>query len=198
MTGFVAEKVGCATMALGKFLAPHVHAQGSKLLSKTMGYDSTEAHDKVKSINCYSQLIILIENAFQYIVFIPFDFRLFDLMFDFKLQMGGVLTVAAGAVEGFGTVYDGLEKSAGILGKNLGDNSVKIIEHKYGTTAGALATDTFDTVGNLINLNRNVGGFTSTKRLIRKTVKGTGKALIGDFRPNIPSKYRKDLLFENM
>lgn len=59
--------------------------------------------------------------------------------------MGGVLVVAAGAVEGFGTVYTGLEKSAGILGKNLSENSVKIIEHKYGPSAGVLAGDTFDT-----------------------------------------------------
>lgn len=47
ITGFVANKVGNATMALGKFLAPHVHAQGSKVLSKTMGYSNEEAQDKV-------------------------------------------------------------------------------------------------------------------------------------------------------
>lgn len=45
--------------------------------------------------------------------------------------MNEILTIAAGAVEGFGTVYSGLEESAKILGKNLGENSVKIIEHKY-------------------------------------------------------------------
>lgn len=35
VTGYVANKVGSATMALGRFLAPHVQCQGSKLLSKT-------------------------------------------------------------------------------------------------------------------------------------------------------------------
>lgn len=49
VTSFVAGKVGNATMALGKFLAPHVHAQGSKLLSKSMGYSTDEAKDKVSS-----------------------------------------------------------------------------------------------------------------------------------------------------
>lgn len=102
--------------------------------------------------------------------------------------MGGVLTVAAGAVEGFGTVYDGLEKSAGILGKNLSQNSVKIIQHKYGTNAGALATDTFDTVGNLINLNKNVRGLITPKGLAKRTFKGTGKAIIGDFKPHAPMR----------
>lgn len=47
ITSFVAAKVGSATMALGQFLAPHVHAQGSKLLSKSMGYSTDEAKDKV-------------------------------------------------------------------------------------------------------------------------------------------------------
>lgn len=47
VTSFVASKVGNATMAMGKFLAPHVHAQGSKLLSKSMGYSTDEAKDKV-------------------------------------------------------------------------------------------------------------------------------------------------------
>lgn len=148
-TSFVAGKVGIATMALGRYLAPHVHAKGSTLLSKTMGYGEDEAKDK----------------------------------------MGGVLTVAAGAVEGFGTIYDGLEKSAGILGSNLSQNSVKIIEHKYGTTAGELAGDTFDTVGNLINLNKNVKGLITPKSLVKRTVKGAGKGIIGDFRPNTMREY---------
>lgn len=148
-TSFVAGKVGSATMALGRYLAPHVHAKGSTLLSKTMGYGEDEAKDK----------------------------------------MGGVLTVAAGAVEGFGTIYDGLEQSAGILGTNLSQNSVKIIEHKYGTTAGALATDTFDTVGNLIKMNRNVKGLITPKALVKRTVKGAGKGIIGDFRPNTMREY---------
>lgn len=102
--------------------------------------------------------------------------------------MGGVLTVAAGAVEGFGTVYNGLEKSAGILGKNLSENSVKIVEHKYGPQAGNLAKGTFDTVGNMINLSQNMSLITP-KGLAKKTVKGTGKAIIADFKPQIPSKF---------
>lgn len=102
--------------------------------------------------------------------------------------MGGVLTVAAGAVEGFGTVYDGLDKSARILGKNLSDNSVKIIEHKYGSNAGAVATDTLDTVGNMINLSKSIKIITPAG-LAKRTVKGTGKAIVTDFRPKVQSKF---------
>lgn len=110
--------------------------------------------------------------------------------------MGGVLTVAAGAVEGFGTVYNGLEQSAGILGKNLSQNSVKIIEHKYGPSAGALATDTFDTVGNMINLSQNIRVMTP-RGLAKKTFKGTGKAIITDFKPKVPSTFDPNLVLKH-
>lgn len=50
ITGFVAGKVGCAAMALGSWLAPHVHAQGSKLLSNSMGFSTDDANDKVRVI----------------------------------------------------------------------------------------------------------------------------------------------------
>lgn len=98
--------------------------------------------------------------------------------------MGGILAVAAGAVEGFGTIYNGLEESATILGQNLSNNSVKIIEHKYGPSAGCVAADTFDTVGNMINLSKNINIITP-KGLARKTMKGTGKAIFSDFRPKV-------------
>lgn len=51
VTGYVAGKVGTATMALGRFLAPHVHCQGSKLLSSAMGISNDEAANKVNYPN---------------------------------------------------------------------------------------------------------------------------------------------------
>lgn len=77
-------------MALGRFLAPHIQRQGTKLLKTGFNMSQEEASDK----------------------------------------MQGVLTVAAGAVEGFSTVYSGLETSAKILGNNLTNNTVKVVEHK--------------------------------------------------------------------
>lgn len=98
--------------------------------------------------------------------------------------MSDALTIAAGAVEGFGTVYTGLEQSAGLLGRSLSDNSVKIIEHKYGTSAGTLAAGTFDTVGNMINLSQNVN-FMTPRGLVKRTAKNAGKAIVEGFRPRI-------------
>lgn len=89
-TCYVAGKVGEATMALGRFLAPHVQKQGSRLLSSTFGLPEEDAQDK----------------------------------------MSDVMKVAAGAVEGIGTVYSGLESSASILGTHLSSNTVILVEHR--------------------------------------------------------------------
>lgn len=45
-------------------------------------------------------------------------------------QMTNVFDIAAGAIEGFGIVYDGLEKSGIMLGKSISDNTVLIVRHK--------------------------------------------------------------------
>jgi hypothetical protein len=87
---FSASKIGSCTMALGRYLAPHIQRQGTKLLSSTCNLTEQEASSK----------------------------------------MDGVLEVTAGAVEGFYTVYDGLEKSAGLLASSLANNTVKIVDHK--------------------------------------------------------------------
>lgn len=141
-TGYVAGKVGSATMGLGQWLAPHIQKRGSQLLTHSFGYDYNEANETVQDL----------------------------------------LTVCAGAVEGFGTVYSGLENSATILGKSLSQNTVKVVEHKYGEVAGVAATDTFDTVGNVINLSRDVNIFTA-KGFAKKTVKSAGKAIVTDYVP---------------
>lgn len=44
-------------------------------------------------------------------------------------KVSAVLAVAAGAVEGFSTVYEGLEQSAVILGQSLKENTVRVVQH---------------------------------------------------------------------
>ncbi|XP_037806750.1 protein spartin isoform X2 [Lucilia sericata] len=143
VTGWVAGKVGSASMAIGRFLAPHIQHHGSNLLQKTCGLDQQEANSK----------------------------------------MEGALTLAAGAVEGFSTIVDGLEKSAAILGNNISENSVKIIEHKYGSPAGYVAADTFDTLGNAFIVSRNVN-YMLPKGIAKKMVKNTGIAVFDDYKQN--------------
>lgn len=80
-------------MRLGRFLAPHIQRQGTRVLTTGLRMSEEQASAKIN----------------------------------------GVMTVAAGAVEGFATVYYGLENSASILGRSLKDNTVKVIQHKYET-----------------------------------------------------------------
>lgn len=84
-----ANKVGCATSKLGKFLAPHIQKRGTQVLKTAFNMSEQEASSKVSA----------------------------------------VLAVAAGAVEGFSTVYEGLEQSATILGQSLKENTVKVVHH---------------------------------------------------------------------
>lgn len=46
-------------------------------------------------------------------------------------KMTDVLDIAAGTIEGFGIVYDGLEKAGILLGTSITDNTVSIVRHRY-------------------------------------------------------------------
>ncbi|KAJ8952900.1 hypothetical protein NQ318_006517 [Aromia moschata] len=152
VTGFVADKVGTATIRLGQFLAPHIQKQGTRLLTTGFNMSEQEASDKMK----------------------------------------GILTVAAGAVEGFSTVYHGLRTSSSILATSLRDNTVKIVEHKYGQPASTLTGHTLSTVGNVYTISSNVKVITP-KGLVKTTVKNTGKTVVYDYTSS--SRARKS--YEN-
>ncbi|CAH0553437.1 unnamed protein product [Brassicogethes aeneus] len=92
-------------------------------------------------------------------------------------KMKGVLTVTAGAVEGFSTVYRGLETSASILGNNLKANTVKVVNHKYGKNVGCLTDDTLNTVGNVYSISQH-SKIITPKGLAKRTGKDMGKAVI--------------------
>ncbi|XP_058451251.1 protein spartin [Malaya genurostris] len=145
VTSYVAGKVGSATLALGRFLAPHIQKHGSDLLSYSTGMTAENASETVH----------------------------------------GALTICAGAVEGFGTVYAGLEKSASILGTSLSQSTVQIVQHKYGSEAGQVVGNSLDTVGNVINVSQNMNNITP-KGIAKRTAKDAGKALVAGYRPAIP------------
>uniref|UniRef100_A0A182VR24 Senescence domain-containing protein n=1 Tax=Anopheles minimus TaxID=112268 RepID=A0A182VR24_9DIPT len=145
VTSYVAGKVGSATMALGRFLAPHIQRHGSALLAYGTGMSEQDASQR----------------------------------------MNGALTICAGAVEGFGTVYEGLERSASILGQSLSTSTVQIVEHRYGTEAGRVVGSSLDTVGNVINVTHNMN-YITPKGLAKRTAKNAGKALVAGYRPPVP------------
>lgn len=132
--------------SFGKFLAPHVQKQGSKLLSYAVGMESQRAEE----------------------------------------TMTETLKIASGTADAISTIYIGLETSAGILGKNLAHNTVKIVEHKYGEPMGAVTSNGLDTVGNLYNVNRNFNIMTP-KGLVKSTAKSAGKGILQseEFKPKV-------------
>lgn len=144
ITSYMASKIGSCTMALGRYLAPHIQRQGTKLLSSTCNLTEQEASNK----------------------------------------MDGILEVAAGAVEGFSTVYDGLETSARLLASSLANNTVKIVEHKYGQPMGEAAGNTLYTVGNVFVAGHNVRHLTP-KGIAKLTAKSTGKSVVEDYRKSL-------------
>merc|ERR1711909_104268 len=47
--------------------------------------------------------------------------------------MGVIVDAARGSLVAYGTVYNGLEANAKVLGNNIKENSVKVVKHKYGS-----------------------------------------------------------------
>lgn len=102
-----------------------------------------------------------------------------------ETTMTETLKIASGTAEAISTIYSGLETSASILGRNIADNSVTVIRHKYGETYGNTANSTFDTVGNLIAVNKSFNILTP-KGLVKSSAKGAGKGILSadEFKPN--------------
>jgi spartin len=100
--------------------------------------------------------------------------------------MTETLKIASGAAEAISTIYSGLETSASILGRNIADNSVKVVRHKYGESYGEVSEKSFDTVGNLIAVNRSFNILTP-KGLVKSTAKSAGKGILAadEFKPKV-------------
>jgi len=91
--------------------------------------------------------------------------------------MAYLVDAARGGLIGYGTVYNGLENSAKVLGNNVKENSVKIVNHKYGGEAGVVFGDACTAAGNAAMTYLNVQSL-GVKGLVKKTAKETGKNVV--------------------
>merc|ERR1712098_199642 len=91
--------------------------------------------------------------------------------------MAYLVDAARGGLIGYGTVYNGLETSAKVLGNNVKENSVKIVNHKYGGEAGVVFGDACAAAGNAAMTYLNVQSL-GVKGLVKKTAKETGKNVV--------------------
>jgi len=90
--------------------------------------------------------------------------------------MAYLIDAARGGLIAYGTVYTGLESSAKVLGKNIKDNSVKVVSHKYGGDAGYVFGDACTAAGNAAMTYMNLQSL-GVKGLVKKTAKETGKTV---------------------
>merc|ERR1711974_116209 len=88
--------------------------------------------------------------------------------------MGTLVDAARGGLVAYGTVYNGLEENAKVLGNNLKQNSVKVVQHKYGNQAGDEFGKACTAAGNAAMTYMNVQSL-GAKGLVKKTAKNTGK-----------------------
>lgn len=90
--------------------------------------------------------------------------------------MSVLVDVARGGLLAYGTVYNGLETSAKILGQRVKENSVMVVQHKYGLEAGDVFGDACTAAGNAALTYMNIQSL-GAKGLVKKTAKETGKTV---------------------
>jgi len=86
--------------------------------------------------------------------------------------------IASGTVAAVSTMYMALENSSKILAKNIANNTVMIVSHKYGTDVAAVTDAALATAGNSYLAFYNAGAL-GPKGIAKRAVKDTAKAAIG-------------------
>ncbi|XP_077197984.1 spartin isoform X2 [Paroedura picta] len=100
---------------------------------------------------------------------------------DGKSTFDGALVVAASGVQGFSTIWLGLEGAAKCIAKSVSQETVQTVKHKYGEDAGR-ATD--NAVNSAINVGvtafniDNIG----IKAIVKKTAKEAGHAVLDEYK----------------
>ncbi|CAF0899388.1 unnamed protein product [Brachionus calyciflorus] len=82
-----------------------------------------------------------------------------------------VCTVAHGSVKGLGIVYDSLEQAAKALGKNVTEQTVTVVDHKYGPEAAKVTENGLFSVGNVALTYNNFRNLKVVRTLAKETAK---------------------------
>merc|ERR1719412_2565312 len=93
-------------------------------------------------------------------------------------QLKIVGEVASGTVAAVSTMYIALENSSKILAKNIANNTVILVSHKYGTDMAAVTDSALSTAGNSYLTFYNAAAL-GPKGIAKRAAKDTGKAFIG-------------------
>lgn len=98
-----------------------------------------------------------------------------------RSSIDGAMVVAASGVQGFATMWTGLETAAKNIAKSVGTETVTTIKHKYGAEAGQ-ATD--QAVLSAINVGITAFNIDNLgiKAIVKKTGKETAHTILKDYR----------------
>jgi len=91
-------------------------------------------------------------------------------------SMRNLVDAARGGLLAYGTIYASLEDSAKVLGKSVKEESVQVMEKKYGKESGKVFEDSLTSAGNATMTYMNIQSL-GVKGLVKKTAKDTGKEL---------------------
>ncbi|XP_008828714.1 spartin [Nannospalax galili] len=100
---------------------------------------------------------------------------------DGKSTLDGAMVVAASSVQGFSTVWQGLECAAKCIVRNVSAETVQTVRYKYGHSAGEATHDAMDSAINVGVTAYNIDHL-GIKAMVKKTAKQTGHTLLEDYQ----------------
>ncbi|XP_056139779.1 spartin b isoform X2 [Lampris incognitus] len=100
---------------------------------------------------------------------------------DGRSNIDGAMVVAASGVQGFATMWTGLEVAAKNITSSVASETVTTVKHKYGSAAGQ-ATD--HAVNSAINVGLTAFNIDNlgVKAMVKKTGKQTAEAILEDYK----------------
>ncbi|XP_036760869.2 spartin isoform X2 [Manis pentadactyla] len=98
-----------------------------------------------------------------------------------KSALDGAMVIAASSVQGFSTVWQGLECAAKCIVNNVSAETVQTVRYKYGHTAGNATHDAVDSAINVGVTAYNIDNI-GIKAMVKKTAKQTGHTLLEDYK----------------
>ncbi|KAM7111112.1 spartin isoform 1-T2 [Molossus nigricans] len=98
-----------------------------------------------------------------------------------RSALDGAMVVAASSVQGFSTVWQGLECAAKCIVNNVSAETVQTVRHKYGHTAGEATHDAVDAAINVGVAAYNIDNL-GLKAMVKKTAKQTGHTILEDYQ----------------
>ncbi|GAA6094806.1 spartin b isoform X1 [Tachysurus ichikawai] len=100
---------------------------------------------------------------------------------DGRSNIDGAMVVAASGVQGFATMWTGLETAAKNIAKSVATETVTTVKHKYGAEAGQATDHAVHSAMNMGITAFNVDNL-GIKAMVKKTGKETAHAILQDYK----------------